>query len=363
MSKVTWNTNSKYYWAIAYFLVGSGIPLLLLITEFRQNVPSSKTGMPVSCFEEFIQAVVTVYSPLFLYGILVGFVLPLCIIPAYEFFKVAITDPDVHKIRRRLTKIAIVVALAVALADVLGGDAAIWEVKPPAHTQFVLQFIKADTSTALKVREDYKSGIEKELSKGMGSWSFTRYAYVCSILMEAFFLNAFYFTCFLFFSFQRALKFHNETDYYKLVNGLILGSLIIFVWLLLRTMNATEKRNLYPDFALQTADIGVGLLNIVCLFIILLARLNNMKVRQRVQEVLSVLGGIGITIASFFAYFNKAWVADYFGKKSGLFGYIVFPIVFLLLWMGYYLVNLGVSYNKKYNVPDIDEERPRRHSS
>lgn len=350
------NKNLKYYWMAAYFLLGSGIPLILLFIEYGRSIPDNVSTTTVNEFREFIPDVITAYSPLFIYGCLVGFLLPLYIIPAYGFFKTSIRYGKSKRALKRFVIAAICVAVLVAIADFFGGDAAIWEIKPPKHQAFVNHFVNADKNTSIEAKTAYKEGITNTLGEGVSNWSLIRYSYFFSVLIEAFFLNVFFYLCFLYYAFRRALKFEDAQEFYKRGNGLIISSLLVFIWVILRISNGLEKSKLYPSINLHVAEIAVGVLNIMCLFAVVLARLNNKKIRKVAEDIFWLLAALGISISSIFTLLNKESLPDYFGKKAVLANYLVFPVVFLLLYAAYYIVNMGSEFNHEYNIPKDDDD-------
>lgn len=356
MSTTKTVSKRKYYWMIIYFLFGSAIPLFLFLVEFLHSVPQNMDVKTRSNFDDFIPAVLTTYSPLFIYALLAGFFLPLYIVPAYDFFKKSIRDHKINRIRNSFMLAAIGISILVTFADFFSGDSAIWEIKPPKHQPFVDQFVNATSSTTSEAKKIYKNGIDAIITKGVSNWSLTKFSYAFSVFVEAFFLNIFFSLSVLYSAFRRALRREDELEFYKRVNGLVISSLLIFVWLLLRTVNGIEKMNLYPDAALQVADMGVGLLNIFCLFIIILARITNRKVKKIADEILNFAGALGVTIGSVFAYFHKDMLVMYFGKKAALSNYLVFPIVLACIYIAFYAFAISSEYNTRNNIRPSEDE-------
>lgn len=336
----------QYCWMAAYFLLGSAIPLLILWLEYG-NAPGTT--------KDFIPYVLKAYSPLFVYGWLIGFCLPLFIVPAYDFFKNAIRDKVVNRTRIFFTVTAICISLIVTVADFFGGEPAIWEVKPPHHQNYVAHFINANDTTSKEAKIFYANGLTQSLTK-FSNWSATRISYIFSVFIEALFLNIFFCTCVLYSFFRTALKRIDEIEFYKRINGLIISSMIIFVWLLFRSANYIEKLRLYPSARLQITDAAVGILNIFCLSIIVLARISDRKIKQRAQEILSLLATGGVTAGSVLAFFHRSTIDVFFGKKAGMINFIVIPIFFICIYIAYHTYAIAVDFKKRYGIREQNDE-------
>jgi MFS family permease len=362
----------KKIWMALYLLLGGAIPLLLFLFEFSASRPA---GMEPKLYNKFIVNVIKAYSPLFLYACIGGFLLPSYVVPAYQYLKSIEVDEKIRRIMKVFARMALGVALLVAVFDFFGGEPAIWEVKPPHHQQFINHFMYADTlikkfpSTVIMDRtvhdslekiekissiakEHYKNKIVEELGKGR--WSVTRYSYFFSVVIEAFFLVSYFFLCFFYYALRRRLKIKDETLYRKQVNGLILSSLLIWFWLILRTMNSLEKDKIYPDHDLQVANAAVGMLNIICLIITVIAGVADSKIRKATESLISIFAAIGISAGSIVGFFNSDILVDFFGKKAGIQNYIVFPIVFLLLGGAFFILSL-----RKYDLPEPPADNNR----
>ena len=325
---------------LLYFLLGSGIPLTLFSIEFSQGYSK---GISNQKYWDLYNKIVMVYSPLFIYAGIAGFLIPNYIIPAYQYFKSLKFNRKIHGARKWAVNICIFISVAVAVTDFNGGATAIWELKPPYTDTLRSHFVQAGISTPIAERVHYKLSIRNSINNGKSSY--TRYAYFFSVLIEAFFLNLFFFNSFFYAAFRKSLKKQNERQYYKGINGLIISSLLIFIWLLLRSMNTAEKQFLYPDKELQTANVAIGCLNLICLVAVTISSIADAKVRKLAQEILAIATTLGISIASIFGYFNQNSLVEYFGRQGSIYNYVVFPIVFVLLFAANYVIELGSEYN------------------
>ncbi|MDR3680637.1 MAG: hypothetical protein P4L41_11790 [Flavipsychrobacter sp.] len=372
-SKSHGKSSAKYWWMLAYFLLGGAIPLAVFLIEYLNVNLSNLTILERNEYHKFIENVIKVYSPLFIYAWVAGFFLPYYVIEAYSHFKHVIRNKKVIKTRRNVIIACISVATLVAFFDFLGGEPAIWEIKPPINISFVSYFNHADDSIphSIKSKTEYKNSLNYMLLHGdtIGvkrdivqvsknshlntNWSITKYSYFFSLLIEAFFLNLFFYTCLFYYGFRHQLKKQNYAQFSKNVNGLIMASLLIFIWLLLRLMNSHEKNQLYPDHDLQIANIAVGILNIICLVFVLLSNMND-KEQKTAQLFINFISAIGISVTSVFAFKEPTLLLMFFGNKGSLASYVVFPIVFVLLYGAHYIINLGNDYKDEDENLELD---------
>jgi hypothetical protein len=333
---------------ILYFLLGSAIPLILFISEFYSAVPSSKL-LPKDEYHKFIFDVITGYSPLFLYAIIIGFLLPYFLIPAYAYFKTVQFNDRINKTKKGIIKVALGISIVVGFSDFFGGEPAIWEVRPPHHESFISHFLAANNTTDKAEKINYKNGI-KECLQTINHWSITRFSYIFSVIIEGFFLNLFFFMCFFYSTLRRPLRDNNETEYNKHINGLVISSLLIFGWLLLRAMNSTEKTKLYPDADLQVANIAIGILNILCLVIVTLCTLTNSRIRKAAESLIAIASALGISVGSVVGYINPNILVLFFGRNAAIINYIVFPIVVLLMYFSYLIIDMSKQYVQEYEI-------------
>lgn len=353
----------KNHWAVLYFFIGGGIPLLTFLLEFVNIQPDKISG---GVLDRFPFCVITAYSPLFLYACIGGFLLPLYIIPAYDYLKSVELNDRIHRVRKRLVKAAFGLSIIVAFSDFYGGAYAIWEVRPPYHSGSISHFMNADSIAKkakkndsiedqfLAAQKKYKIEIATEIIERKHP-SFTRYTYFFSVLIEAFFLICYFFLCFLYQSLQRPLKEKDQDAYFRQIGGLTISNLLIWFWLILRAMNSAEKEKLYPDADLQVANISVAFCNIACLLAIFISSLNDKKMQKVAEITIGIIAGLGISIGSVVGYFNSDKLVLFWGKNASIYNYVVFPFFIIFIYAVYFMNSLAKEFTAQRYPPSATD--------
>ena len=294
------------------------------------------------------------YSQIFYYPFFFGFLLIPFLWQPIAFFR-SIPE-ECLKFSMIVVSWGVVSIVGIGL-ELIPSNHAVWEVRQGALTNRVERelftsnvvdcFVFAtDTNQATA----QKSLFENTLSQYLGSsenfpdrlghvrnWSFSKYAYICSVCVQVPVLIAVVCTMGALASSQAARK---KPGFATAANWLVPSLLLTGVWLLMYSAFVREKRNLYvtSGIKLDTAIYVFQFLYIISL--LYLAALHWHKLQEKLKGILTFLGGLGVSGATLYEALRKPLSSSIVGRNVGMQSYCVFwlsCVVLLVPWIASFL--------------------------
>jgi hypothetical protein len=300
----------KLAFAFAYWLLAGVAPLIFLLIEFRKAITlaGNESSLGSLCART--------YSQLFLYPLVFG--------PFLAWF---VAEPVVYtwrlpemKAGGRYVAVAILTLAVVAIAhsEFSDGNRAIWEFSPDKLKEVVVNHFVAPEEAGRERFEQELNALAAERR-----WSWTRYAYMVSFVVQVATLFLTFVTTGLLAVLPSASR--NREEYRVAVVHLAAAVIVSLVWLIMRRVFLEEKELIYRSEGIPGADLIASIL-----FAAGVAYSAGTLVHQFGEKVKATIE-IVTAVATIAVFFNPKSIQALFGRQATFTSYGLSFVALLLI--------------------------------